>query len=1251
MPIAQEAYLDSTMSKPIPFSEYEAAILLDAFLKVEGGEIDRQEAIINCSQELRKMAESQGKAIDDTYRSVAGITFQIASMESAYRGKTIMKPATTLFVHIVDLFRTKPKEYERILQVAKGMTGSITNYESEFMEWLSDNVSVAQLTDLIMAARDVEERAIKSGIISKSLYEQADEKIYKEIKSLISKSRVFKVLHKEKMWKYTSLLDYLIQYSQEIVTQKETGLEIVANISKGEKRSNDVLNSANNDFNGRDEEKYIIDFDAIPKLTFTCPVSFKYFGEEYAERSWRSLYADCCKALIEDYPQKFKDLRRDSMNGNTKRWLVDKLHRYKITAPKKIADDYYIEANRSAFDMVTNIKWLLDACSIDYENIQIVYKNVEQKKGGALSNDSINEASEALPKIQEAYQNGRFLRDDKEQLLRWLIDNKGLNDDQAAQIVRLVKQAEDYAKENESINCKLLSGSKEEIHKTIELLANNKSFTERNYLRNNKWFKALRLYVEYAETKYGAIHFTKNRIIFNKSGKNFVRQPSCIIAWTIYGDFKKPIVYKNTEEDYIKWLERNDSLPEATCKRYAAAIAIAERYSLLNEYSEQNIFGSEANYAAETINRILDDDVFLKTYSTYAKAIKKYLSFLHFLGAGHEVAEQQDAEISSKLYDESDENASLEDHESYTNANTEEDYRRWLISRNITGTKPKKHIEAIYISERYAILNDYKPFRLFGADNLSAISVIRALLDDDQFVKTYSNYKSQLKEYLQFLEQSDNTERKKQQRAKAWNDPYLGQTTKKASEVLGEEEQALKEQISSILERYYKYGFKYDSIREIMRFRQFAEAENILLPRDDEELQSIIVSSGILIDGKVFYKNDNMLRELKQIVKRIQKEGFTVIYYESLFDSMQNWMETNAIASPELLKEMLATNISGWSFSKKFMSQGKRLSEKEAVSDEIIQFWGLQQTESIDSLNEKLPYIPINNILRVISGNDQFAFSGDGEYLLIDRLHITKEEERMIIAFVEDECKNKGYASLSDIPLDSIQEENFELSKPAIINAITKKILNGKYNIKGKIITKKNDVEINAVQLLKQYIHGRDECTFNEVADKVFDLTGGNNRQYAFQALYDEMIRIGKNHFISNNAVEFEIDEIDSILSSFVTDRFASIRDVTTFAMFPLCGQSWNHYLLESFCYKYSHKFSLHVVHFNDKNAGIIAEKDYNKSYAEMLAIEIARKGIDDNPDAIGKYFFDTGYMAKSKSSILSEVSERVKELRNEGAV
>ena len=545
------------------------------------------------------------------------------------------------------------------------------------------------------------------------------------------------------------------------------------------------------------------------------------------------------------------------------------------------------------------------------------------------------------------------------------------------------------------------------------------------------------------------------------------------------------------------------------------------------------------------------------------------------------------------------------------------------------------YVSSIRSAERYAIDNGYLSYSLFNEDKEKIIATASELYSDPDFISYNDNqhnrFSAAINKLLEFIG-ADIPEKAAASLGKR-NDNQITAPAEANSEIV------------AVLKQHYEYGFKYDSIRELMRFRQFADEMGITLPEEDEALKASILSSGTVIDDKVYCKSDDMLQELQRIVDDILSSGAVVIYYESLFENKQEWMESHVITSPDMLKEYLQYNISGCSFSKKFMVKGSRCSEKDAVTDELKRIWGAHPVESVYRLSDRLPYIPIGNIWRVISGNDLFVLASEGEYLFIDRFRITKDEEEDILDFVDEICKENGFASLCDVPLGSIEEENYELTQTAIYNAIYKKVLSGKYHLNGKILTKEKS-ELDAVMLLKQYIKDKDECTFDEVADKVVELTGGINRQYAFQALYDDMVRVDKNRFVANRLVNFSIDEIDTVLAGFVTDNFCAIRDVTTFAMFPLCGQNWNHYLLESFCYKYSRRYSLHVIHFNDKNAGIIAEKNFNKKYNEMLVIALARTDVELSPEVIGQYLFNTGYMAKSKYAKLGEIAQRASELR-----
>lgn len=546
------------------------------------------------------------------------------------------------------------------------------------------------------------------------------------------------------------------------------------------------------------------------------------------------------------------------------------------------------------------------------------------------------------------------------------------------------------------------------------------------------------------------------------------------------------------------------------------------------------------------------------------------------------------------------------------------------------------YVSNIRSAERYAAEHNYTSCSLFSEDNEITLATASELYKDSDFNRYNEQQHNRFTAAINKLLESIGADIP--QKAVA----SLGSDNKEIADSAEADSKLV-----AVLKQHYEYGFKYDSIRELMRFRQFADAMDIELTEDDESLKAAILDCGTVIDDKVYCKSDDMPKELQKIIDEVFASGACVIYYESLFEKEQEWMESRVITSADMLKEYLQKNIAGCSYSKKFMVKGNRRSEKEAVTDELKRVWGDCPSNDVNDLGDRLPYIPLSNIWRVISGNDLFVLVSEGKYLFIKRFVITPDEEEDILEFVESACEENGFASLSDVPLGSIEEENYELTQLAIYNAIYKKVLSGRYHLNGKILTKEK-TDLDAVALLKQYIKGKDECTFDEVADKVVELTGGTNRQYAFQALYDDMVRVDKNRFVANRFVNFKIDEVDSILSGFISDNFRAIRDVTTFAMFPICGQNWNHYLLESYCYKYSKKYSLHVIHFNDKNAGIIAEKYFNKKYNEMLAIAIARTDVELVPEVIGQYLFNTGYMAKSKYAKLGEIAQRASELRKE---
>lgn len=455
------------------------------------------------------------------------------------------------------------------------------------------------------------------------------------------------------------------------------------------------------------------------------------------------------------------------------------------------------------------------------------------------------------------------------------------------------------------------------------------------------------------------------------------------------------------------------------------------------------------------------------------------------------------------------------------------------------------------------------------------------------------------------------------------------------------------EAITQILSVKYKYGFRIDSAIEMMKIRNYAETMNLELPESAEELEKEINAAGVGIDGKVYVFNKELLNELASIIDEIFQTGTIVIFLSAFIETHEEWLEEKHIASESLLKEVLKLCCPSLYFGQNIITKGERITEHEAVVAEIHRVSGSEAVVWVDDLVEKMIYIPSNKISWSLSASDEFVRISEGKYFCMHCFIYSDEDTRKILDFVSEECASKGYASITDVPMGSIPEENFELSTTALYSAIYNAILKANYYLNGKILTVDQD-GVDITILLKDYCQNRDECTVTEMMERAEELTGSSNKQYSIIALYDKLIRVDVNHFVSEKYVSFDVDRIDCLLEEIVGSRFAPIRKVSTFALFPICGLNWNHYLLESYCYRFSRRYRLAVLNYNDKNAGMIAAIDLPLTYNEMLSEAAAETGIELTPESVGEYLFTNGFTARRKYSNMPEIIEKAKIIREE---
>ena len=489
------------MPRQVPFTEYEAALLLDAYLKTLSGEKERMESVRDCSLQLRQMALNAGSEIDDIYRNVNGISFQMASMESAYQGHTIMKPATRLFTEIVFLYRNDAARYRQLLKEAKGMASAKIDNEAVFMAWLAQNASGVQLSELYLAFKEIEQQAKKVKIIRTSLYESLDPSTIKKVKAGVESSKIFKFTHKHQWGRITSALNYLLQFASQKTTETKTQetarvemvesvkeLEIVPSpdissnaLLKENIKSTKVTHIETEQDMDQSGAATTVNFHRINSMAFSKPVSLSYFGEVKPESSWKGLYVDACKSLLDDYPDIFTRLKAESLHGSGKTWLVDAENLHLLAVPKQLEEGLFVETNRNASDLVKNLKWLLDECSVDYENVVITYTNKDGKK----------EASVPAPVTTSAFQKKQYYRQDKEDFYRWLQNDQHMAEGTCRSYVSAIRGAEHFAEEHGLVSRKLYTCDPAVAKATADELFSNAEFIQYNNDQHNRFRAAI----------------------------------------------------------------------------------------------------------------------------------------------------------------------------------------------------------------------------------------------------------------------------------------------------------------------------------------------------------------------------------------------------------------------------------------------------------------------------------------------------------------------------------------------------------------------------------------------------------------------------------------------------------------------------------------------------------------------------------------------------------------------------------------
>ena len=182
-----------------------------------------------------------------------------------------------------------------------------------------------------------------------------------------------------------------------------------------------------------------------------------------------------------------------------------------LAVPKKLAEDFYVETNRSASDLVKNLKWLLDECYVDYENVVISYSRHMEP---VTAPKPVVEPLQRVPSSSYSDENGI-----KNAYYRWLIDIQHKAESTSRVYASAIENAERIAKDLGLANNTLYTENPDEAKATADALFSDPFFNQNNTSRHKQFRAAIALLLEYYASNVNVTQIKGNQNLSEEINK------------------------------------------------------------------------------------------------------------------------------------------------------------------------------------------------------------------------------------------------------------------------------------------------------------------------------------------------------------------------------------------------------------------------------------------------------------------------------------------------------------------------------------------------------------------------------------------------------------------------------------------------------------------------------------------------------------------------------------------------------------
>ncbi len=411
----------------------------------------------------------------------------------------------------------------------------------------------------------------------------------------------------------------------------------------------------------------------------------------------------------------------------------------------------------------------------------------------------------------------------------------------------------------------------------------------------------------------------------------------------------------------------------------------------------------------------------------------------------------------------------------------------------------------------------------------------------------------------------------------------------------------------------------------------------------------IIHANGIEDGGRFYFISDENAESICHFLDEILSAN-PIAYYAKIHEKHSDFFAAMHIFSSGVLKKILQMVVGGHFYFDEFCS-AKRATRLDYLVAKI--FTAAKTSLSLDDLQEKLPYVPSEKILELLSDAKKYLPTSAGKFIPFSKIQFDTDEidaaKKQISLYID----KIGYAIPEDYSLESNFALNPEIAEKDMRNIIYEKFFSEDFTKRGKKLFKKKEVvkwnkETSATEYIRKFIAEKDEVTVKELFTfaKKFDPAPS----VALYVAHETMIRVEKNLFVKDALINFDVDGVDDALTPFVQGKIIPLRGVTSFIGFPpVEGYLWNLFLLESFLRKYSRKYVYDIPAANSANVGAIYPKSMVfENYLDVQASAIVQEKVPLEKSAVEGFLLGKGFRARRIDKVTERVIIRVQEIISE---